>query len=120
MPEPGTLARKLVDKLSESEEVRLALGLAEVATEEVKKLLEDLMTLTVRTVAGEDESKGKVEISTHWTVDGDVETTILPHVAAITKEIADFHMAQFREALNYRLRLTEAILRLSKIDVHLL
>ena len=49
-----------------------------------------------------------------------METTVLPKGGAIPSELTSLHLEQFREAVAYRLRLIEAVLRLAKVDIHLL
>ena len=117
-PELGTLAGQLVKRFTASQDAKLALGMAQSPAVEVKNVIEDLLALTVTTAVGEGESQ--VKLVTKWFLDGDVETTVSPNASAVTGPVADLHTAQFREALEHRLRLIEAVLRLAEIDVHLL
>jgi hypothetical protein len=113
MPD-SPLKANLLARFGESKEAQLFFGAADAAA----KALEDVLNVTVRTVIGEGE--GGVDIESTWELDGDVVTTILPVTADVSEELMQFHLEQFSEAVNYRLRLIEALLRLAKIDIHLL
>ena len=108
----------MVERFVASQDAKLALGMARGPAVEVKNVIEDLLTLTLTTAVGEGESQAK--LVTKWSLDGDVKTTVSPDGSVVTGPVADLHMAQFHEALDYRLRLIEAVLALAKIDVHLL
>lgn len=45
---------------------------------------------------------------------GDVETAVTPNATAVAERLG-----QFKESLDYRLQLIDAVLSLAKIDVHL-
>jgi len=48
-----------------------------------------------------------------------VNTTVEPNAAALTGPVADLQKAHFHDSLDWRVRLIEAVLRLAKINVHL-
>ena len=112
------LSKKLIERFASSPEGKAALGMMDSAAADVKKVVEDLFTLTVRTTSG--QGQGKVELVTEWSLDGDVDTTVTPDSERVTEKLADYHMEQFKEAVNYRVRLLEAILRMANIDVSLI
>jgi len=112
-----SLAQELTRKFARSPEAKAALGLAEEATEEAQRTVQDLFTMTVRTTLG--EGADRVQITTHWSLDGDLDTTITPRSADLADKVTDYHMQQFQRALDYRLRLIEAVLRLAKVSVSL-
>ena len=53
-------------------------------------------------------------------VDGDVQTTVMPRSTGLESRVSEFHMQQFEQALQHRLRLIEAILRMANISVSLI
>lgn len=113
-----SLAEELSRRFARSPEAKAVLGLAEEATDEASRTIRDLFTLTVRTSLGEGEDK--VEITTNWELDGDVETIVRPRSADLESRISEFHMRQFEQSLQHRLRLIEAVLRMANIRVSLI
>jgi hypothetical protein len=117
LPDLGSLATQLVARFTQSPEAQRALGIVKGGAEEAGKIIQDLFTLTVKTTAGQGALQ--IELITNWSLDGDVETTVIPNASVLTGPLGQLHMEQFKESLDYRLQLIEAVLSLAKIDVHL-
>jgi hypothetical protein len=117
MAKAKTLMEQLVERFGTSDEVRKVLGMMEASDKDVKKLLEDLLTVTIRTVTGEGAEQQS--LTTAWQLDGDVTTTAAPKGAEANEKLVQLHMAEFQQAVDFRLRLIQALLNLAQIGLKL-
>ena len=118
MPGEESLAERLRERIAGSPEAESLLGLMGGGEGGLQGRLKDLFTLTVRTSS--QQPGRSPEVVTEWSVDGDIETTVKPDATGLTDALVHLHMQEVDRAVEARLRLIEAVLRLAKLDVHLL